>query len=82
MLDLISVVTETEALMDLRGAPGMHAPLGSKFFHFHAVFGKKLKNNRIFGSWHIPLRKILDLPLRGLIYIRSYSEKNKFVNDF
>ena len=22
------------------------APLGSKFFHFHAVFGKNLQNNR------------------------------------
>ena len=32
---------EALALADPRGAPGMHAPLGSKFSHFHAVFGKK-----------------------------------------
>ena len=38
-------------------------PLGSKFFHFHAVFDKKLKNNSIFGSWRPPLGKILDPPL-------------------
>ena len=38
-------------------------PRGSKFFHFHAVFGKKLKNNSIFGSWRPPLGKILDPPL-------------------
>ena len=24
-----------------RGPPGKPTPLGSKFFHFHAVFGKK-----------------------------------------
>ena len=35
------------------GAPGTHAP-GSKFFHFYAVFGKKLKNNSTFGSWRTP----------------------------
>ena len=34
------------------GAPG--TPWGSKFFHFHAVFGKKLKNNSTFGSWRPP----------------------------
>ena len=37
-----------EALVDLRGAP--ETPPGSKFFHFHAVFGKKnLKNNSTLG---------------------------------
>ena len=35
----------------------------SKLFHFHAVFGKKLKNNSTFGSWRTPLGKILDPPL-------------------
>ena len=29
-------------------------PRGSKFFHFHAVFGKKLKNNSTFWSWRPP----------------------------
>ena len=38
-------------------------PGGPKFFHFHAVFGKKLKNNSTFGSWRPPLGKILDPPL-------------------
>ena len=33
-------------------------PPGSKFFHFHAVFSKKiLKNNSTFGSWHTPSGK-------------------------
>ena len=27
---------------------------GSKFFHFHAVFGKNVKNNSNFGSWRPP----------------------------
>ena len=40
-------------LADLRdGAPGTRTPWGSKFFHFHAVFGKlKEKNNSTFGSF-------------------------------
>ena len=38
-------------------------PWGSKFFHFHAVFGKKIENNSTFGSWRTPLGKILDPPL-------------------
>ena len=29
-------------------------PRGSKFFHFHAVFGKNVKNNSNFGSWRPP----------------------------
>ena len=36
------------------GRQGCVPPRGSKFFHFHAVFGKKLKNNSTFGSWHPP----------------------------
>ena len=36
------------------GAPGTQAPPGSKFFHFHAVFGKNVKNNSNFGSWRPP----------------------------
>ena len=35
----------------------------TRFFHFHAVFGKNLKNNSTFGSWRTPLGKILDPPL-------------------
>ena len=32
------------SLADPRGAPGTRAPpWGSKFFHFHAVFGKKIE---------------------------------------
>ena len=47
-----------------KGAPGTRAPLGSKFFHFHAVFGKILNNNNSnFGSWRTLLGKILDPPL-------------------
>ena len=35
---------EYKSLADLRGAPGTRAPpWGPKFFHFHAVFSKKLK---------------------------------------
>ena len=32
---------------DLRGAQGMHAPWGSKFFQFHAVFGKFWHNHML-----------------------------------
>ena len=39
-------------------------PGGSKFFNFHAVFGKNLKNNSNFGSWCTPLGKFLDPPLQ------------------
>ena len=50
--------TGSLALADPRGAPGTRPPpRGSKFFHFHAVFGKKLKNNSTFGSWRPPRRK-------------------------
>ena len=48
----------TTALADPRGgARDARPPWGSKFFHFHAVFGKKLKNNSIFGSWRPPWGK-------------------------
>ena len=42
-------------------------PPGPKFFHFHAAFGKKLKNNSTFGSWRNALGKILDPPLVSLL---------------
>ena len=37
---------------------------GSKFFHLHAFFGKKFKNNPILGVGVPSLRKILDPPLQ------------------
>ena len=49
------------SVADPRGRQGR--PPRSKFFHFHAVFGKKLKNNSTFGSWRTPFGKILDPPL-------------------
>ena len=36
------------------GRQGRAPPWGIKFFHFYAVFGKKLKNNSTFGSWRPP----------------------------
>ena len=57
-------------LADPRGAPGTRAPPpppGSKFFHFHAVFGKNVKNNSNFGSWRPPPGKILDPPLNSYV---------------
>ena len=38
------------------GARDARPPWGSKFFHFHAVFGKILKNNSNFGSWRTWIR--------------------------
>ena len=47
----------TQSLADLReGAPGMRTPR-SKFFHFHAVFGKKIAKKSQFRSWPIPSGK-------------------------
>ena len=59
-------------LADLRGAPGTRAPRGSKFFPFHAVFSKNLKNNSNFGSWRTPLGKILDPPLGKVIFSEAH----------
>ena len=55
----IKMLYSQNTLADPRGAPGTRAPPppGSKFFHFHAVFGKKLKNNSTFGSWRPPWGK-------------------------
>ena len=49
-------------------------PWGSKFFHFHAVFGKNVKNNSNFGSWRPPLGKILDPPLLVITYVTTKSQ--------
>ena len=38
--------------------PPPQPPPGSKFFHFHAVFGKKHRKHTHFGSW-----RPQDLPL-------------------
>ena len=45
------------------GARDARPPWGSKFFHFHALFGKKLKNNSTFESMRTLLGIILDPPL-------------------
>ena len=37
----------TESIRGCKGAPGTRPPPGSKFFHFHAVFGKIWPNNRL-----------------------------------
>ena len=51
--DLFKTVTFT--LADPRGgARDAPPPRGSKLFHFHAVFGKNVKNNSNFGSWRPP----------------------------
>ena len=42
---------------------GCQGCVPSKFFHFHVVLAKNLKNNSTFGSWRTPLGKILALPL-------------------
>ena len=36
---------------------GRAPPRGSKFFYFHVVFGKNVKNNSNFGSWRPPWGK-------------------------
>ena len=71
------------ALLSIGGSKGGHQgrappPWGSKFFHFHAVFGKKLKNNSTFGSWPPP-GKILDPPLLMAINKRSIKWKSIYL---
>ena len=59
------------AVADLRGGAGDARPLppwGSKFFQFHAVFGKFRQNRMLAplpGSWHPLLGEILDPPLNS-----------------
>ena len=58
------------ALADPRGgARDARPPWGSKFFHFHAVFGKKLKNNSTFGSWRPPWGKSWIRHCNGIVYL-------------
>ena len=60
-----------EALADPRGgARDARPPWGSKFFHFHAVFGKKLKNNSTFGSWRPPWGKSWICHCEGYVFTR------------
>ena len=68
------------SLADLRGEPGTRPPPpGSKFFHFHAVFSKNLKNNSNFGSWRTPLGKILDPPLVVDCFNTQRSKCHRFI---
>ena len=55
------------SVADLRGAKD--APRGSKFFQFHAVFGKFWENLMLAPpeSWHPHLWEILDPPLVTLV---------------
>ena len=86
---VLSQVRSAYGLVFIGGSKGGGArdarppPRGSKFFHFHAVFGKNLKNNSNFGSWRTPLGKILDPPL-VLIYniIQSLRDVCGFLNLF
>ena len=55
-----------------RTAPGK-PPSRAKFFHFHAVFGKCLKNNIPFGSW-CSLWEILHLPPITFCNIKTKKE--------
>ena len=54
--DYIFMIQDSHnTLADPRGRQGRPPP-GSYFFHFHAVFGKNVKNNSNFGSWRPPPR--------------------------
>ena len=54
------------------GARDARPPLGPNSFIFMQFSGTKLKNNSTFGSWHTPLDKILDPPLRKAQYRDVY----------
>ena len=63
------------------GARDAHPPWGSKFFHFHAVFGKKLKNNSTFGSWRPPPGENPGSATEGGVSIRIFVKMDvKFVD--
>ena len=61
------------------GRQGRAPPWGSKFFHFHAVFSPKLKNNSDFGSWRTPLGKILDPPLLQLVKTKALKSVRRVI---
>ena len=61
-----------------KGGRQGHTPGGSKFFHFHAVFSKNLKNYSNFGSWR-PLEKIRDPPLLMILILQYNCKRNSLV---
>ena len=63
------------AVADLRGYEGRFPPpQGSKFFQFHAVFGKILQNHMLAPpeGWHPYLGEILDPSLNGCPNLQHY----------
>ena len=68
-------ISYPKAVADLRGARGTLAPPpGSKFFQFHAVFGKIWQNRMLahpLGSWRSLIGEILDPPLEGVFRNQS-----------
>ena len=54
------------AVVDLRGARGTYVPWGSKFFQFHAVFGKNWENRML-----VPPREV-GAPSSGKSWIRCW----------
>ena len=68
--------------MDPRAVLGMHAPLQSKFFQLHAVFGEKIMAKTI--GWQTlfgvgaPIWKILD-PSLTVVYILFVYETVSYI---
>ena len=61
------VELESESIGGSKGGARDARPPGSKFFHFHAVFGKKkIVKQSQFRSWRTPIGKILEPPLERL----------------
>ena len=61
----ITTTVCSRSVADPRGAPGMRAPpRGSKFFQFHAVFGKIWQNRMLAPPWGV------DAPFSGKSWIR------------
>ena len=71
---LCSQATPTFAVADLRGAPGTRPP-GSKFFHFHAVFGRKNKSSAFCHS--APRSRITTRVGRTSMYYQDSECHNK-----
>ena len=67
-------ISYSKAVADLRGREGRSPPRGSKFFQFHAVFGKIWQKSYVgapLGSWRPLLGEILDPPLEGVFRNQS-----------
>ena len=60
------------------GASDTPPTSGSKFFHFHVVFGKKLQNNLNLGVG-APPEKILDPPLDYKIYFDEIEIRTQLI---